>query len=78
MSVTAVNQLMKQYGETRKQVKKMMAAYGMDEVPVKRGRPKKGGKKGKKKRMGGRSRMGMPGLGGMSMADLKKIQGMME
>ena len=70
---------MKQYGETRKQVKKMMAAYGMDEAPVKRGRPKKGGKKNKKNKRGGSGRrMGMPGIGGMSMADLKKIQQMME
>ena len=79
VSVTAVNQLMKQYAETRKQVKKMMAAYGMDEVPIKRGRPKKGGKKGKKKQRSGRpARMGMPGFGGMSMADLKKIQDMID
>ena len=79
VTVTAVNQLMKQYGETRKQVKKMMAAYGMDEAPVKRGRPKKGGKKNKKNKRGGSGRrMGMPGIGGMSMADLKKIQQMME
>ena len=77
VTVTAVNQLLKQYGETRKQVKKMMAAYGdVDAKPGRKGRPKKGGKKGKK---GGRGRrMGMPGLGGMSMADIKKIQEMME
>ena len=78
VSVTAVNQLMKQYSETRKQVKKMMAAYGMDEVPVKRGRPKKGGKKNKNKKQRRGGRMGMPGMGGMSMADLKKIQDMLE
>ncbi|MBR3182002.1 MAG: signal recognition particle protein [Eggerthellaceae bacterium] len=77
VTVQAVNQLLKQYSDTRKQVKKMMAAYGMDEVPMKKGRPKKGGnKKGKnKKRRGGR--MAMPGMGGMSMADLKKIQDML-
>jgi len=76
VTVTAVNQLMKQYSETRKQVKKMMQAYGMDEAPTRKGRPKKGGKKNKKQRRGGR--MGMPGMGGMSMADLKKIQDMLE
>ena len=77
VTVTAVNQLLKQYNETRKQVKKMMAAYGdMDAKPGRKGRPKKGGKKGKK---GGKGRrMGMPGIGGMSMADIKKIQSMME
>ena len=78
VTVQAVNQLLKQYGETRKQVKKMMAAYGMEEVPTRKGRPKKGGKKGKgkNKRRGGR--IGMPGMGGMNMADLKRIQDMLE
>ena len=79
VTVTAVNQLLKQYAETRKQVKKMMAAYGLDEVPTRKGRPKKGGKKNKNKskRRGGRA--GLPGLGGgMSMADLKRIQDMLE
>lgn len=78
VSVTAVNQLMKQYSETRKQVKKMMAAYGMDEVPIRKGRPKKGGKKNKNKKQRRGGRMGMPGMGGMNMADLKKIQDMLE
>ena len=80
VTVQSVNQLLKQYSETRKQVKKMMAAYGLDEVPMKKGRPRKGGKKGKnKKKRGGR--VGMPGMGnmgGMSMADLKRIQDMLE
>ena len=76
MSVTAVNQLMKQYSETRKQVKKMMAQFGgMDEAGGRKGRPRKGGKKGKKGKKGRRG--GMPGMGGMSMADLKKIQSML-
>ena len=78
VSVTAVNQLLKQYSETRKQVKKMMAAYGdMDAKPGRKGRPKKGGKKGKKGSNRGR-RVSMPGMGGMSMADIKRIQEMME
>ena len=77
VTVTAVNQLMKQYTETRKQVKKMMSQFG-DDGPKGRGKGKKG-KKGKKGRSG--RRMGMPGmggLGGMSMADLKRIQDMLE
>ena len=76
VSVTAVNQLMKQYSETRKQVKKMMAQFGgMDEAGGRKGRPRKGGKKGKKGKKTRRG--GMPGMGGMSMADLKKIQSML-
>ena len=78
VSVTAVNQLLKQYAETRKQVKKMMSAYGLDEVPTRKGRPKKGGKKNKNKKQRRGPRMGMPGMGGMSMADLKRIQDMLE
>ena len=78
VTVQSVNQLMKQYAETRKQVKKMMSAFGdpNGQMPGKKGRPKKGGKKGKKSRGG--KRMTMPGLGGMSMADLKRIQDMLE
>ncbi len=75
VTVTAVNQLLKQYSETRKQVKKMMSQYSDMSNNSGRGRGKKG-KKGGKKRRG--PRMGMPGLGGMSMADIKKIQEMME
>lgn len=77
VSVTQVNQLMKQYAETRKQVKKMMSAYGDLENQGRSKRPKKGGKgkKGKKGRSGKRM---MPGVAGLSMADLKKIQDMME
>jgi signal recognition particle subunit SRP54 len=79
VSVTAVNQLMKQYSETRKQVKKMMAQFGgMDDMGGgKKGRPRKGGS-GKKGKKGKKVRRGaMPGFGGMSMADLKKIQDML-
>ncbi len=75
VTVTAVNQLMKQYNETRKQVKKMMSVYGdPDEMRGGRGRKGKKGKKGKK----GAKRMAMPGMGGMSMADLKRISDMMK
>lgn len=75
VTVTAVNQLLKQYGDTRKQVKKMMAAYGdMDE-----GRGRRGGKKGKKGKKGRRAkRAALPGIGGMSMADIKRISEMMD
>lgn len=77
VSVTAVNQLMKQYAETRKQVKKMMSQFGdMNGGPAKKGRPRKGGKKGKKAKRGSAKRP-MGGIGGMSMADIKKIQKMM-
>ena len=75
VTVTQVNQLMKQYSETRKQVKKMMNQFNAAEQQG-RGRKGKKGKKGRKGR--GARRMGMPGLGGMSMADLRKIQDMME
>lgn len=68
VTVQDVNQLMKQFNETKKMMRKMMpaveASYGTGK-----------GKKGKK---GRRARLGIPGIGGMSMADLKRIQDMME
>ena len=61
MSVTEVNQLMKQFNETKKMMKKMMPS--VDELS---------GKKGKRRRR-------IPGMpGGMSMADIKKVQAMLE
>ena len=71
-SVQEVNQVMKQFNETRKMMKKMMPAA------VNAGRPMKKGKKGKK---GKKSRFGMPGLpgmGGMKMSDMKQLQEMMQ
>ena len=71
-SVQEVNQVMKQFNETRKMMKKMMPAA------ANAGRPTKKGKKGKK---GKRSRFGMPGLpgmGGMKMSDMKQLQEMMQ
>ncbi len=68
VSVTAVNQMMKKFNETKKMVKQ--ATAGMD---AQMGRGKKG-KKGKGRRRRG---LGIPGMGGMSMKDLKKIQDMM-
>ena len=76
VTVTAVNQLMKQYAETRKQVKRMMSQFNIDEEQGGRRKRDKGKGKGKKSR--GRKRVAMPGMGGMSLADLKKIQEMME
>ncbi len=68
VTVQDVNQLMKQFNETKKMMRKMMpaveASYGTGK-----------GKKGKK---GRRARLGIPGMGGMSMSDLKRIQDMME
>ncbi len=68
-SVQEVNQVMKQFNETRKMMKKMMpAAANM-------GRPAKKGKKGKKAKKG---RFGLPGMGGMKMSDMKQLQEMMQ
>ncbi len=65
VSVSEVNQLVKKFNETKKMVKKMTA--GMEAQT---------GKKGKRGK--GRIRRGLPGLGGMSMGDLRKIQEMMD
>ena len=67
VQVFEVNQLVKQYEETRKMLKKL--GIGMD---MQRGK----GKKGKK----GRRRMpGLPGLpGGMSLKDLKQLEDLMQ
>ena len=69
VQVSDVNQMIKKYNETKKMMKKMMPA--MDEM---------NGKKGKKGRKGKRRRgfPGMGGMGGMNMADLKKVQQMLE
>lgn len=69
-TVQEVNQVMKQFNETRKMMKKMMpAAEAMSAG--------KRGKKGKKGKGGKRPRLGLPGMGGMKMSDLKKLQDMM-
>ena len=57
MSIQQINQLIKRYNETRKQVKKMMAAMNQP------------GKKGKR----GRKRMGIPGLGDIDLSQLKNM-----
>ena len=70
VSVSDVNQLMKKFNETKKMMKKMMPA--VEELQGgKRGKGKKG-KKGKRRRG-----LGIPGMGGMRMSDLKKLQDMM-
>lgn len=72
VKVFQVNQLLKQFMETKKMVRSMMNAQEAQMVRKGKGKGKKG-KKGK----GGKRRMGLPGMGGMSMADVKKMQEMM-
>lgn len=72
VKVFQVNQLLKQFMETKKMVRSMMNAQ---EAQMNR-KGKGKGKKGKKDK-GGKRRMGLPGMGGMSMADVKKMQEMM-
>ena len=62
VSVTQVNQMMKKYNETRKLTKQMMAQQEQMMGTRK-------GKKGKKKR-----RRSLPGMGGLGMGDLKRLQ----
>lgn len=68
VKVFQVNQLLKQFMETKKMVRSMMNAQ-----EAQMNRKGKKGKKGK----GGKRRMALPGMGGMSMADVKKMQEMM-
>lgn len=72
VKVFQVNQLLKQFIETKKMVRSMMNAQEAQMNRKGKGKGKKG-KKGK----GGKRRMGLPGMGGMSMADVKKMQEMM-
>ncbi|MBP5314157.1 MAG: signal recognition particle protein, partial [Eggerthellaceae bacterium] len=69
VTVTAVNQLIKKFNETKKYLKTMMPA--IEERPSKN----KKGKKGKKGH--GKQMPGMGSLGKMSMADIKRISEMM-
>ena len=66
VSVTQVNQMMKKYNETRKMMKQMMAQQEQMMGTRK-------GKKGKKKR-----RRSLPGMGGLGMRDLKRLQDMIQ
>lgn len=72
VKVFQVNQLLKQFMETKKMVRSMMNAQEAQMNRKGKGKGKKG-KKGK----AGKRRMGLPGMGGMSMADVKKMQEMM-
>ena len=74
VKVFQVNQLLKQFMETKKMVRSMMNAQ--EAQMNRKGKGKGKGKKGKKGK-GGKRRMGLPGMGGMSMADVKKMQEMM-
>ena len=69
VSVSDVNQVIKKFNEAKKLIKRQMA--GMNGMSTKN---KKGGKKGK----GRRGRLNMPGIGGMSVNDLKNLQKMMD
>lgn len=66
VSVMQVNQMMKKYNETRKMMKQMMAQQEQMMGTRK-------GKKGKKKR-----RRSLPGMGGLGMGDLKRLQDMIQ
>lgn len=66
VSVTQVNQMMKKYNETRKMMKQMMAQQEQMMGTRK-------GKKEKKKR-----RRSLPGMGGLGMGDLKRLQDMIQ
>lgn len=71
VKVYQVNQLLKQFSETKKMVRRMMdqqeAAY------ARKGKKSKKGKKGKNSKR----RMGVPGMAGLSIKDMKKMQDMM-
>lgn len=70
VEVYQVNQLMKKFNEARKMMKKVMAVQEGTEI---NNRQRKKGKKNKRK-----ARRAIPGVGGMSPADLKKMQQMLE
>lgn len=71
VKVFQVNQLLKQFTETKKMMRRMM-----DQQEAQYSRKNKKGKRGKKGKNPKR-RMGIPGMGGLSMSDVKKMQDMM-
>jgi signal recognition particle subunit SRP54 len=71
VQVFDVNQLVKQFEETRKMMKRMQGSLGVQSG----GRPRKG-KKGKKGRNKGMR--SLPGLGQMSAADLKGLEDLLK
>ena len=70
VSVTEVNGLIKKFNETKKMMKKMMPDGDFSAA--------KGGKRGKKGRGKRRRGLRIPGMGDMNMADLQKLQDMMD
>lgn len=70
VKVFQVNQLLKQFNDTKRMMRQLMAADGA--APSNRKSRSKKGSKNKK-----RKRRGIPGMGGLTMADVKKMQGMM-
>lgn len=67
VKVYQVNQLLKQFNETKRMMRQLLVADGAATSNRK-------GKKGKRKKSKRRS---IPGMGGLSMADVKKMQAMM-
>ena len=72
VKVFQVNQLLKQFTETKKMMRSIMNAQEAQQNRKGKGKGKKG-KKGKK----AKQRMGIPGMGGMRLSDVKKMQDMM-
>ncbi|MCL1847637.1 MAG: signal recognition particle protein [Coriobacteriia bacterium] len=73
VQVYEVNQLIKQFDETRKAIKKMQVAMGSGQG---KGKGKGKGKKGRSRGM--RGIPGLPGMGGISAADLKGLEEMLK
>ncbi|MDR1183637.1 MAG: signal recognition particle protein [Coriobacteriales bacterium] len=73
VQVFDVNQLVKQFEETRKMMKRMQNTMG-----VQTGGKGKRGKKGKKGRSGGRGLRSLPGLGSLSSTDLKGLEDLLK
>lgn len=68
--VQDVNQLIQKFNQTKKMLKKIIPNF--EQVPEYTGKRRRKGKKKKKNKR--RSMMGIPGLGNMSMRDLKQLQ----
>jgi signal recognition particle subunit SRP54 len=75
VKVFDVNQLIKQFDDTRKMLKKMNV---LGDVKAKTSRPRKG-KKGKKNKSGNRKQpMQLPGIGKLGAGDLKALEDLMK
>ena len=75
VQVFDVNQLVKQFDQTRKVIKKMQVSMGLSDRALGK---VKGKGKGKGKKGQGRSLRSLPGLGPMSAADLKGLEDMLK